>query len=334
MPNPVSINLALQGGGAHGAFTWGVLDRLLEEEWLSFNAISGTSAGAMNAVMCAEGWRLGGRQGAKAHLEAFWLGISDKGSNAFLPEGIETSLTKWWLHATQYVSPYDVNFLDINPLKEVVDSLVDFQSLASRSPLRLFIAATHVATGKLRLFQEHELTSATVLASACLPRIHKAVEIDGEAYWDGGFSANPAIFPLMYKSEASDVLMVLLQSLHQPELPTRADQIADRMTELGFQGHFMREMRSICDLQKFSAGKWIPGTVAWRLNRVRMHLIENQTYFNEMKSSSKYNTRQDFLLDLKASGRNTAQAWLTSHSDCVGYRSSCDIHQLFGAELP
>jgi NTE family protein len=334
MRKPVAINLALQGGGAHGAFTWGVLDRLLEEEWIAFNAISGTSAGAMNAVMFAEGWRTNGRSGAKELLETFWLSISSKGIGSFVSEDIESSLTRWWLHATHYLSPYDVNFVDINPLRDLVQEYVDFKALSRHPSCSLFIAATHVSTGKLKLFREKELTCDVLLASACLPKIHKAIIIDEEAYWDGGFSANPAVFPLLHQLNARDVVIVLLQSLHQPELPTKAEQIADRMTELGFQGHFMREMRSICDLKKYSKGKWLPGTAAWRLNKFRMHLIENQGYFNEMPSSSKYNTRQAFLIALKEAGRNTAEEWLQNHSEAIGAYSSCDLERLFGAELP
>jgi NTE family protein len=334
MRKSITINLALQGGGAHGAFTWGVLDRLLDESWISFRAISGTSAGAMNAVMFSEGWRRAGRLGAKEHLAAFWTAVSSKGLGTLLSEEVETSLTRWWLHAAHYVSPYDVNFFDINPLREVVDSMVDFASLSAGPPHYLFIAATHVATGKLKLFREFEMSCDRLLASACLPRIHKAMHVEGESYWDGGFSANPAVFPLMKNTGVSDVLIVLLQSLHQPHLPTRADQISDRMMELGFQGHFMREMRSICDLQRYSKTSWLPGSIAWRLGRVRIHLIENQGYFNNLNSSSKFNTRQEFLASLKQAGSETADIWLDQNADKLGRVSSCNIHHLFGDSLP
>ena len=208
---PLTINLALQGGGAHGAFTWGVLSRLLDEQWLSFEGVSGTSAGAMNAVMLAEGWRKGGRQGAKDQLRDFWHAIAEKGIKMPVPNFIEQSVNKLFMSMFEQFSPYDINVLDINPLKDVLVDLVDFKALQLACPHSLFIAATEVTTGKLELFREQELTVEHVLASACLPNLYKAVEIHNKHYWDGGYSGNPAVYPLIHDCEAEDVLIVLLQ---------------------------------------------------------------------------------------------------------------------------
>jgi len=326
-----SINLALQGGGAHGAFTWGVLDRLLDEEWLVFDGITGTSAGAMNAVMLAEGWRKGGREGAKDQLSAFWDAVSSKGFGLLLPEGVESSLTRWWLHTMQYISPYDINMLDINPLRDMLTQLVDFEALSKANPFSLYIAATAVRSGKLALFRESGLTVNHLLASACLPKIHKAIEIDGEFYWDGGFAGNPAIFPLIYDCSSRDILIVLLQTLDLEALPTGAAAISERVTELGFQGHFMREMRGIADFRDNVPFGFIPGTTAWKLQKMRLHIIQNQEYLSSLNQASKYNTRKDFLDALFVAGQETAEKWLSEHQGDVGRRASCDINALFGA---
>ncbi len=327
---PVSINLALQGGGAHGAFTWGVLDRLLEESWIGFDGVSGTSAGAMNAVMLAEGWRLGGREGARKQLEAFWLAVASSDYSIRLPEQLEGAVTRFWLHAMRYLSPYDVNLLDINPLEDLLQKQVCFEKLRQDSPFKLFIAATEVASGKLKLFNERELDLPRLLASACLPNIHKAIEIDGAYYWDGGFSGNPAVFPLIYECVADDVLIILLQPLQQENLPVSAEDIAGRVTELGFQSTFMREMRAVSNIRKYSSGsRWRQGWAERRVNGMRCHIMESDPLLDGLSRSSKYDNSKQFLTSLKESGREACDHWLHAHQGNLGKRESCDLQGLF-----
>ena len=326
----VKINLALQGGGAHGAFTWGVIDRLLEEKLLSFEGISGTSAGAMNAVMLAEGWRLGGSQGARDKLDEFWGAISALDYGKVLPEQLEGSMARLWLYAMKYVSPYDINKLDINPLRDLVSQLVDFEQLSLDSPFKLFLAATEVSTGKLKIFREPELTVNHVLASACLPNIHKAIEIDGLNYWDGGFSANPAIFPLIYDCDSDDVLIVLLQSLVGNGLPITAETIGERVTEMSFQSTFLREMSSIAAIKRQSMPQgWFSGKAVRKIGSMRTHIIESHELLSGLGRASKYDTRKTFLHGLKVAGRDAASVWLGQYQGVLGKKTSCDIDALF-----
>ncbi|MDO6476701.1 patatin-like phospholipase family protein [Alteromonas sp. 1_MG-2023] len=328
---PLKINLALQGGGAHGAFTWGVLIRLLEEEWLEFDGISGTSAGAMNAVMLAEGWRKDGRRGAAAQLDAFWEAIADKGIQMPMPKILEQSLNKWWMSMFQHFSPYDINTMDINPLRDVLDEITDFKTLQHHSPFRLFIAATEVTTGKLELFNEQELTVSHVLASACLPNVYKAVTINNKHYWDGGYAANPAIFPLIHSCDAQDVLIVLLQPLQRGALPVRSEEISDRISELTFHCAFLREMRSMLDIKTSSQRwGWVSGDFEKRIRATRTHIIENSELMSALDQMSKYDNSRAFLLELKEEGIKTAEQWLETSTGDLGKRDSCDLPGLFG----
>lgn len=327
----LTVNLALQGGGAHGAFTWGVLDRLLEEEWLEFEGISGTSAGAMNAVLLADGWRSGGRCGARAKLGQFWLAVSGSKHGFELPGKIHQPMARWLMHTTQYVSPYDVGMLDSNPLRKIVDEYISFAALRKNSPFKLYIAATEVSSGKLRIFNEQELTSDHLLASACLPSIHRAIELDGKHYWDGGFSANPAVSPLVYDCDSHDILLVLLQPLERGKLPMTADSIAERVADMGFQNTFMAEMREIVR-QKSQAHRrrFFPARAERQLKKMRLHLLKNEELFSELGRLTKYDNRQSFLLSLKEAGRIRAAQWLAQHGPKIGRAASCDIQQLFG----
>ncbi|OFC70922.1 patatin-like phospholipase family protein [Alteromonas confluentis] len=327
---PLTINLALQGGGAHGAFTWGVLSRLLDEQWLSFEGVSGTSAGAMNAVMLAEGWRKGGRQGAKDQLRDFWHAIAEKGIKMPVPNFIEQSVNKLFMSMFEQFSPYDINVLDINPLKDVLVDLVDFKALQLACPHSLFIAATEVTTGKLELFREQELTVEHVLASACLPNLYKAVEIHNKHYWDGGYSGNPAVYPLIHDCEAEDVLIVLLQPLQRTVLPQKTAQIKDRVNELTFHCAFLREMRGILDV-KMSSQRWglVSGEFEKKIRQMHTHLIENEELMNSLDQFSKYNSSSEFLQCLYDEGVATAEHWLETNSGDLGKRDSCDVVGLF-----
>ena len=335
---PPRLNLALQGGGAHGAYTWGVLDALLEAG-IGLEGISGTSAGAMNAVALADGWTRHGADGARESLDAFWEAVADS-----LPPELE------WLHSlnpaddgglpgpmrmmmglTQYFSPYSLNPLEVNPLRDVVRARFDFERIRRDCPLKLFIAATRVRTGKVRLFTTGELTEEAVLASACLPTLHHAVEIDGEAYWDGGFTANPAVYPLVYDCVAPDILLVLLNPLQIPEAPRSAEDIAARTAELGFSTTFLREMRMIVHARRYVAEhqSWRPlGVLEQRLARLRFHLIEAKE-LAEAGQGSKLNASRSFLHSLRDLGRARARHWLLGHRKDVGIRESVDLAKLF-----
>ncbi|MAY41266.1 MULTISPECIES: patatin-like phospholipase family protein [unclassified Neptuniibacter] len=328
-----SLNLALQGGGAHGAFAWGVLDRLLEEDFKP-KAISGTSAGAMNAILLAQGWQNGGALGAKALLDKFWLEVSLNSPSELLgsqlPDAQVTSMTGWVMDVLRYISPYDLNPLDINPLRYLLDEIVDFEALRESNAIKLFIAATDVASGKIRLFREHELTVEHALASACLPTLHQAIEIDGKHYWDGGFSGNPAVYPLIYDCHEDDILMVLLQPIQGRELPTSSHAINQRITELGFHSTFLREMRAISyTVEQAKEQYFALSGIERRFRRLRFHLIESDEVLSSLEQSSKYDTRQAFLQELKAFGRLKAEHWIDSNWRDIGQRSTCDLKSLF-----
>lgn len=326
----VSINLALQGGGAHGAFTWGVLDRLLEETWIGIDGVSGTSAGAMNAVMLAEGWRLGGREGAREQLDTFWLAVASSDYFIRLPEPVEGAVTRFWLQAMRHLSPYDVNVFDINPLEQLLQRQVSFSSLRADCPFKLFIAATEVATGKLQLFNENQLSLQHLLASACLPSIHKAIEVDGKYYWDGGFSGNPAVFPLIYDCAADDVMIILLQPLQRETLPVSAEQIAERVTEMGFQSTFMREMKAVTNIRKNSSNfRWRQGRAERKVSRMRCHLLQGDLLLAGLSRFSKYDNSKPFLVSLKEAGREACDDWLYGAGSQLGASESRDLESLF-----
>ncbi len=303
------LNLALQGGGAHGAFTWGVLDRLLDERKLGFEGISGTSAGAMNAAVLAQGLLDGGREGARAALRSFWHSVSP--ALPLSPRASEAAL-----NLTRHFSPYQLNPLDVNPLRDTVERHVDFAALRRHSPVKLFIAATRVRSGSLVLFRESELDCDRLLASACLPSVHRAVEIDGEAYWDGGFSANPAIFPLLEDCQCRDNLLILLQPVDSPQTPRSSEAIAERIGELSFGSAFTREMQDIAR-RRDQRG-------------VRFHLVQDEELMLGLNRRSKYDTRRAFLDSLFEAGREQTDAWLRRHRRHIGRRASIDIGKLFG----
>lgn len=328
-----SLNLALQGGGAHGAFAWGVLDRLLEEDFKP-KAISGTSAGAMNAILLAQGWQNGGALGAKTLLDKFWLEVSLNSPSELLgsqlPEAQVSSMTGWVMDVLRYISPYDLNPLDINPLRYLLDEIVDFDALRESNEIKLFIAATEVKSGKIKLFREHELSVEHALASACLPTLHQAIEIEGKHYWDGGFSGNPAVYPLIFDCQEDDILMVLLQPMQGRELPTSSSAINQRVTELGFQSTFLREMRAISYTVQESKERYLAMSgMERRFRRLRFHLIESDEVLSSLEQSSKYDTRQTFLQELKTSGRKQADVWIRENWRNVGHRPTCDLKSLF-----
>lgn len=332
---PAALNLALQGGGAHGAFTWGVLDALLADGRFEFDGVSGTSAGAMNAVLLAEGWRRGGRDGARAALEAYWTAIGRTPGLGLLVQGDgdATSLTstgKFMLQWAGLFSPAQLNPLDLNPLRDLLHRQIDFAALAKDSPFRLFIAATQTNSGKVRLFREHELSTDVLLASACLPKIHRTVTIDGEPYWDGGYAANPAVYPLFYECRARDILLVLLSPLEYAATPRSAEEITERSLELAFSAHFMREMRMFVHAADYAASAWAPlGRLERRLLGTRFHMIDIASQPTLQRTDTKALAHGPFLEHLRTQGGACAQAWIDAHGEGVGRRTTVDLARWF-----
>lgn len=296
------LNLALQGGGSHGAFTWGVLDRLLEEDGIGIEGISGASAGALNAALLAYGLATGGREGARRALAEFWSRVARTA-----PKPLAESL----ILLSRFFSPSQFNPLNLNPLRDLLAAQIDFERLRMDSEVQLFIAATNVRTGMPRLFRKHEITADVLLASACLPSLHRTVEIDGEAYWDGGLSANPPVRPLLYECEARDIVLVLLQPNRRAELPLTADAIWSRLSEISFSSALHSELEGIA-LATREAKRWPVsfGSLERRLRRLRLHRICAPENLGGMSMQSRFNTHSAFLSELHLAGRDQADAWL------------------------
>lgn len=334
---PKRVALALQGGGTHGAFAWGVLDRLLEEEQLDIEGISATSAGAMNAVLVASGWTMGGRDAARQALRAFWRRIGHLGSVSFLqPSPIDRVLEDRRLRfspafhlfdlMTRMFSPYELNPANFNPVEAILRDLVDFDGLRRHSPIKLFLAATNVRTGKIRIFTTEEVDIRAVLASACLPHLFQAVEIAGEAYWDGGYMGNPAIFPLIYGCESADIVIVHVNPIRRDEVPTSATEILNRINEISFNSSLMREMRAIAFITRLiDEGKVVDGS----LRRTRIHAIAAEEVMRELSAASKLNADWEFLHWLHGVGRNYAEEWLQRSLPRVGQTSTVDVAAVY-----
>lgn len=332
-----TVTLALQGGGSHGAFTWGVLDRLLEEECIDIEAISGASAGAMNAVMLAYGFTVGGREGARQALKDFWDSVATRVPFSFArDESYSAEMVgahskpgpalDAFLSLTRFFSPYQLNPFDINPLRDLLANLVDFERLRNDCNIRLFIAATQVSTGTLKLFRNKQLTLDALLASACLPAIHRAVEIDGEAYWDGGFTANPPIFPLLHQCSARDLMLVLLHAHPRPGIPSLAGDILSRLTEIGFSAALSTELQGIALAKREAQKGWFAvGRLERRLRNLNIHLIEDQDFMSRLSGHSKLNTAAPFINTLRNAGRSQAQSWLDQNLRHIGARSSFNL---------
>jgi NTE family protein len=330
----VLIDLALQGGGSHGAFTWGVLDRLLEEPWIKIEAISGTSAGAMNAAVLVDGWSRGGAGGARTALDTYWRRVSR--AAAFSPlqrSPLERLMGRWTLDTSpaylaidlmsRVFSPYDLNPMGFNPLRQILAESIDFERLAT-SPIKLFITATNVHTGRGRIFRNSQITPDVLLASACLPTMFQAVEIEGEPYWDGGFAGNPTITPLVRESDAHDTILVQINPRERLNTPRTAGDILDRLNEISFNSPLMKELRMIALLRQAADPGHGEGA---RWASMRTHRIMTDK-LAEFGASSKLNAESEFLAMLKADGRNSADDFLTHHGADLGNRSSADLDVL------
>jgi NTE family protein len=325
-----TISLALQGGGSHGAFTWGVLDRLLEDQRICLEGISGASAGALNAVVLANGLVAGGRDGAREALKVFWESVATREPFTFTPgtsppnsSASHMSALKAFLFWSRFYSPYQLNPFNLNPLRDILSRQIDFERLRAECTLSLFVAATAVETGMPRLFRNSELTLDVLLASSCLPQLHHSVQIDGVAYWDGGLTANPPVRPLLYKCAADDILVVLLNPFRRSRTPATADAIFDRMTEISFTSAFYAELQGIAMAkQEAEDSSFSFGTLERRLKRLKMHLIDSQALMSELEPLSKLDTHASFIKALYEEGRTHAHAWLETNYQHIGVRSS------------
>jgi len=330
-----TVNLGLQGGGSHGAFTWGVLDRLLEEDGLFFEGVTASSAGAVNAVVLAHGLTVGGRDAARESLRRFWKRLSEKASHGMLqPSWLDRLGGNFGLdHSPGYVafnvmsyftSPYLYNPLNYNPLSLVLQEIIDFEALRRRPAVKLFLCATNVRTGKVKVFNPGEMDLDRVLASTCLPLLTQGIEIDGEVYWDGGFSGNPAIFPLVYECQSRDVVMVHLTPGERPEIPFTSHDIMNRMQEIGFNAALIREMRAVAFINKrLDEGKMAEG------KEMLIHVIEAEDVIRELPGSSRLNNSWDFLCHLYEVGRKRAGEWLGKNFAGLGKASTVDLEEKY-----
>ncbi len=328
-----TVNLALQGGGAHGAFAWGVLDRLLEDGRIGFEAITATSAGAMNATVMAFGLAEGGPEGARKALAGFWRRVSHAAMTGPLQPSLIDRLTH--NHALEnspafavfdlmarLFSPYQLNPMNWNPLRQVLEQSVDFDRLRANHMVKLFLSATNVRTGKVRVFKTCEVTPDAVMASACLPFMFQAVEIDGDPYWDGGYMGNPAIYPLIYHCDSRDVVVVHINPLERPGTPRTAQEIMNRINEISFNSSLMREMRVIHFVSRLiDDGKVAEGD----MKRMLIHAISDDEMMATLTVNSKLNADWEFLTHLRDVGRARAERWLAESFDRLGQESTADF---------
>ncbi|PZQ48525.1 MAG: patatin [Rhodovulum sulfidophilum] len=330
------INLALQGGGSHGALTWGVLDRLLEDPRLAISEISGTSAGAMNAVALADGYRRGGREGARDSLARFWKAVSDSTRYSPIQRGIWDRIAGRYSldYSPGYLmmeslgrvfSPYELNPLGLNPLRDLLLANVDFTNVNACPDIHVHVTATNVRTGRAKIFSQGEVSAEAVLASACLPQMSPAVEIDGEAYWDGGFSGNPALQPLV-ESDVSDVMIVQINPVIRHAVPRSAREIINRVNEISFNSSLLKELRTFNLLQRAMV---LEGVTPGVKRSAFLHLIHVDDEVQDLEASSKLNAEWGYLQLLFDRGRRWADTWLESNFDAIGRRSTFDLDDLF-----
>lgn len=328
---PTPVTLALQGGGAHGAFTWGVLDRLLEDERLVIEGLSGTSAGAMNAAVLVDGWEKGGARGAREALHEFWHTMSVYGafspyrSLPGTPPNAEFSPFAAWMELlSQMASPYQLNPLNVNPLRHTLERTIDFERLRRCRSMRLYVSATNVRTNQLRVFTGEELSADALLASACLPQLHQAVEVEGEHYWDGGFTGNPVLEPLVSECESPDIVIVQINPQLRSTLPRTASEIMDRINEITFNATLMREIRAIADVTRLIEAGEVTDP---RYQRTWFHLVAADESLEGLGVRSKLNAEWTFITHLRDAGRERAGAWLENHFEDLGRRSSLDLER-------
>lgn len=331
------VNIALQGGGAHGAFTWGVLDKILEDGRIDISAISGTSAGAMNAVALIRGFHSGGNDGAREKLEQLWHKLSQKYKLSPVQRTpLDMFMGNWNLSTspgfhfydalTRLYSPYQLNPLNINPLQEVMNELIDFDEVRTCSKIKLYISATNVETGRVRVFTCGDVTADVIVASSCLPMIFQAVQIDGVPYWDGGYMGNPSLFPFHHDTDCSDIVVVQINPIERKGTPKTPQDIANRINEISFNSSLLKELRSIDFVSRLiQEGK----LSADDYRDTRVHIIENEGELIPMGAPSKMNMEWSFLTHLRDLGRDTAEAWIDKSHKHIGKKSTVDLRAMF-----
>ncbi len=334
------VSLALQGGGAHGAFTWGVLDAILAEPSLRIEAISGASAGAMNAVALAEGFAEDGPEGARRQLRRFWERVSDGAAFSPIQRGLFSQLMGlwdiekspgylWWNWFSQVTSPYQSNPFDLNPLREMLESEINFERIRRCTSIRLFVSATNVHTGRVAVFDQTKLEAQHVLASACLPRVFQAVEIDGIPHWDGGYMGNPALFPLFHAGKSQDILLIQITRMIRQETPKTVRAIENRLNEITFNAPLLGELRAIEFVQRvLDQGAISPE----KYRRLRMHRIDADAELSDLQASSKINAERRFIEELFRRGRKAGEDWLGRNGAKIGRESSFDLASLVSGQ--
>lgn len=331
------INLALQGGGAHGALSWGVLDRLLEDNRLNFDCVSATSAGSMNAIILLSGLLEGGPQKARDMLKEFWLKISEMGElyNPIKPNFMEEMMGvpidgsmsfRFFDMVTRMLSPYEFNPMNFNPLRDLLSSMVDFEKIRASQSTRLFIAATNVKTGKIRIFTENEMTLEAIMASACLPFLFQAVKVGEDYYWDGGYMGNPALYPIIYNAKSQDIVVVHINPIVRQDVPKTAAEINSRVNEVSFNSSLMREMRAVAFVTKMLDEGWVKASHAKKMKRIHMHSIAADELMQTLSCATKLNPDWTFISYLFEQGRALAESWLKDNYKHLGKRSSIDLN--------
>lgn len=331
------INVALQGGGAHGAFAWGVLDYLLEDGRIGIEALSGTSAGAMNAVVLADGMMAGGREGAREALERYWQAVSQAAlTSPFQPTVWDALYGNWNLDnhpgfvffdfVSRMASPYQLNPLNLNPLRTILETTVDFDRLRRCDRVKIFISATNVRTGRGKVFRHDELCPEAILASACLPQLFQAVHIGDDIYWDGGYLGNPVLYPFFYRCTSPDILIIQLNPFTREKEPTTAMEIADRLNEITFNSSLLAEFRALNFVAQLVDQGRIDST---RYKRVLPHIISGAQVLESLTVSSKFNAHWGFLTQLRDAGRATARDWMEQNFEHVGVRPTVDVREYY-----
>ena len=341
MKNKSKINLALQGGGSHGAYTWGILDRLLEEENLIIDGISGTSAGAMNGAVLVNGLLKAGRDGAKLSLNKFWTDVGNMAKFSPMRHRLVDKLFKnwnmdssfgyhWFNMLSQSFSPYDTNPTNMNPLRSLLEKDIDMKMLRESKEMKLFVSATNVRTGRPRVFKIDELSEDVLLASACIPYLFQAVEIHGEHYWDGGYSGNPALWPLIYGCDTDDILLIQINPLERHKIPKTAQEIMNRINEITFNSTLIAEIKAINFVSRMVHKKQLSKRA---YKELRFHMISPTEDMQDLNASSKLNSDMDFLHYLKKLGRKAADDWIRENYSKIGVKSSLDIENTFFPKL-
>src|SRR6516164_4602230 len=321
-----TVSLALQGGGSHGAFTWGVLDRLLEEKGLAFEGITGTSAGAVNAVVLADGLAGGSREEAREALNAYWRKVSLLSSRILPPTPLNKAMDfpLGFVFLTYFASPYQMNPLNYSPFKELLRETINFERVRQQTAVKLFLCATNVQTAKIKIFRGEEIGLEHLLASTCLPLLMQAVEVDGEYYWDGSYAGNPAIFPLVYDCAARDILMIHVTPAERPGVPATSPAIMNRMQEISFNTALIREMRTIDHFNRLIDDGRLEGG-----KRLLVHLIEAEDLIQGISWWSRLNADWDFVMRLYELGRARAEEWLKDNFERIGVESTVDLKERY-----